>query len=112
VERARLKVLPPDPSEIEERPTGKAVGDVWAGLTNTAKRKFLEAAGVQIHVRPESRIDDPGSGAPSRLGGLLARAAGPKGQRRSLFRGRRHAYWVTGDAAKITGELQHLLDAA
>ena len=51
-ERNRLKALPAEPSRVEEHPTGKTVGEVWASLSDVAKRKYLIAAGVKVHVRP------------------------------------------------------------
>lgn len=49
-ELARLVSLPVEAPTITERPTGRFVGDLWAELDDTGRRKYLLAAGVQVVV--------------------------------------------------------------
>jgi DNA invertase Pin-like site-specific DNA recombinase len=49
-ERARLKALPSEPSQVVERPTGITVGEVWAGLDEQARRSYLLASRIKIRV--------------------------------------------------------------
>ena len=54
--RARLKALPTEPTQVVERPTGETVGEVWAGLTDEAKRSYLLATGVKLRVRSSAAL--------------------------------------------------------
>ena len=47
-ELQRLEALPSAPAQVTERPTGVTVGEVWSGLSVSAKRKFLLATGMEV----------------------------------------------------------------
>ena len=49
-ERARLKALPSEPSQVVEQSTGQTVGEVWQSLDGEARRTYLLAAGVKVRV--------------------------------------------------------------
>ena len=55
-ERARLLALPSEPSQVIERPTGRTVGNVWKELDDEARRCYLLAAGVKVHVRSNAAL--------------------------------------------------------
>jgi hypothetical protein len=98
IERNNLKALPAEVAKIEQRPTGYTVGQVWAALGADDRRRFLQAAGVQVHVLPAK----PGDAAE------VASRVGPDRMYKNLTRTARHWHWVTGDPARVTGELRHL----
>lgn len=98
IERNNLKALPAEVAKIEQRPTGYTVGQVWTGLATDARRRFLSAAGVQVHVLP-AKPDDAAE---------VASRVGPDRLYKNLTRTGRHWHWVTGDPARVTGELRYL----
>jgi hypothetical protein len=121
-ERTRLKELPAEPSKVEERPTGKAVGDVWSTLSDAAKRKYLISAGVKVHVRPGSielgkvltdaatsggfTSVEPGPVIASGIGTPPLTEAGLI--EHSILSGRlqvgaHHVYWIAGDPHRVKG---------
>jgi site-specific DNA recombinase len=88
-ERTRLMALPGAPARIEERPTGRTVGEVWPTLGDAARRRYLLAAGVKVHVRP--------------------RHAGPPGADwLSLADDLTHKHYcsITGDPTHVAGTLR------
>ncbi len=77
-ERARLLALPSEPSQVIERGTGRTVGGVWATLDDEARRSYLLAAGVTVHVLSSAALRaQPGqeqryiSGDPHRVIGTV-----------------------------------------
>lgn len=82
-ERKRLQGLPSAPTEVREVATGQLVRDVWSSLDAVARRRYLQAAGVRVMVRP---ID--------------------KSHEVSNFGNGRHVVSLEGDPAQISGTLQ------
>jgi site-specific DNA recombinase len=118
-ERSRLRELPVMPPEAVEVPTGRTVGDVWAGLSDGARRSYLAAADVRVLVSVLGRT-----------GGVLAAPGGeaanhrlsdpPSSQRlsdlpvriRALdFSTGRHGISMVGYPNRLTGSLRHIQDA-
>jgi len=77
-ERARLLALPTEPAQVIERGTGRTVGEVWSTLDDEARRRYLLAAGVTVHVLSSAALRaQPGAelryitGDPHRVTGTL-----------------------------------------
>jgi len=49
-ELKNLRSLPSSPRKVEQKPSGKTIGEVWQSLDTAGKRRFLKAAGVKFHV--------------------------------------------------------------
>ena len=54
-EHARLRTLPPEPSQEREVETGVTTGQLWARLDKPGRRAFLLGSGLRLYVR---RDDD------------------------------------------------------
>jgi len=49
-ELANLRSLPSAPRQVEYKPFGKTIGEVWQSLDTAGKRRFLQDSGVKFHV--------------------------------------------------------------
>lgn len=94
---ARLKGLPYVPTRIDARPTGQTVGQVWASLSDDAKRRYLASSNTVIRVRP---VKD---GVPD-AAWLYDDDAEPELPR--------HFVYMTGETDHIAGTLGQLQAAA
>ena len=65
-EHARLRSLPSEPAKVTERPTGKTVGDVWASLDESQRRRFLLATSTQVFCSSSKALR--AESGPRRLG--------------------------------------------
>ncbi len=68
-ELRRLQGLPVEPSQVITRATGQTIGQVWASLGDTARRRFLLASGVKVKVAPGGDLEVVGD--PSQITGAL-----------------------------------------
>ena len=56
-ERRRLHDLPSEPDQIQERATGVTIAEHWKTLDSAGKRRYLLAAGVQVHAARDDHGD-------------------------------------------------------
>jgi len=110
-ERAGLRSLPSEPSQVIEHPTGQTVGDVWVSLDDQQRRRFLLAGGIKVCVRSNAEL--------RKAAGYRQNPEGPAGlmlrQRMVIPRPEswgepveREAIYVTGDPSRIEGALASL----
>jgi site-specific DNA recombinase len=98
-ERSKLLSLPSEPTRVIERPTGQTVADVWQSLDVAGRRAYMMASGIKVMVRPSPLNETEGpwydAEYPTATGVPVA-----------FYSNARHAVWLVGDPARITGTLQ------
>lgn len=67
-ERAQLQSLPATPATVEERATGRTLGDVWLSMGHAARRRYLLASGVRVLVADKNARME---GNPEQITGAL-----------------------------------------
>lgn len=118
-ERSCLMSLPSEPATVEERPTGRTVGDVWSSITDEQRRRFMLSAEMKVYCYSNSTVRAQGDGRRQNTAAGPVPAAGPMMLRNRMVIPRgadwgepteREIIYVTGDPSRIQGALANLLD--